>query len=321
MPPKNCYLQHLKKSKDLETTYEETRAGFVAQALEKNRRSTPFVEQARALKVAASAAKKPINLLQIPRIKSALLTAANVSDKAEKHLTLEDKKEAVEVLITNYLEPAGPAFVEELVFRFLLTKGDTLGGSMRNWGGIFAERKLAKATIASLQIAGIPYRWRDKRDCWTKGTKEDADIELNLKGLSWIVNKQHRTMLYNCKVQLIGSKGNNVDLCLFNISPEKLSIDAINDPSCYLALGELKGGIDPAGADEHWKTASKALSRIRSAFTNKEFNPHIFFVGAAIQESMAKEIWMELEEGLLSNAANLTDSDQVSSLCRWICSI
>jgi hypothetical protein len=48
------YLQHLKSSQDLETTYEAVRAGFVALALEKNRRATPFVAQARALKAAAA---------------------------------------------------------------------------------------------------------------------------------------------------------------------------------------------------------------------------------------------------------------------------
>jgi len=42
-----AYLRHLKSSKDLETTYEAIRAGFVALALEKNRRATPFVAQAR----------------------------------------------------------------------------------------------------------------------------------------------------------------------------------------------------------------------------------------------------------------------------------
>jgi len=32
-------------------------------------------------------------------------------------------------------------------------------------------------------------------------------------------------------------------------------------------MGELKGGIDPAGADEHWKTANKALDKMRKPFT------------------------------------------------------
>ena len=40
-------------------------------------------------------------------------------------------------------------------------------------------------------------------------------------------------------------------------SPETLHVE---NPKHYLACGELKGGIDPAGADEHWKTAGKALS-------------------------------------------------------------
>jgi hypothetical protein len=54
---KKPYLEHLKSSKDLQTSYAAVRAGFVALALEKNRRATPFVEQARTLKAAASKAK------------------------------------------------------------------------------------------------------------------------------------------------------------------------------------------------------------------------------------------------------------------------
>ncbi len=319
MPTEKPYLQHLKSYKDLETTYEETRAGFVALALERNRRSTPFIEEARSLKAAASKVKAPLFLLKVSGIQPALLTASGVSDKAMKYLTPEDKEEAIKGLITTYLEPAGPAFVEELVFRFLLTRGDTLGGSMRNLGGIFAKRKVARATIASLTLAGISYIWLDDRSKkWIRGTEEDADIELNLNGLSWTVGKQHRTMLYDRKIQIVG---NNVDFCLLNCNPKELSRDAVNTPSLYIALGELKGGIDPAGADEHWKTASKALSRIRKAFLSKKLKPHIFFVGVAIQTSMAKEIWTELEEGLLSNSANLTDANQVASLCRWLCNI
>lgn len=115
------YLQHLASSKDLETTYEAIRAGFVALALEKNRRATPFVAQARALKAAASEVKRPANLLDIAEIQPALFTAAGVSDKASNHLQDSDKREAILGLIDDFLEPAGTNFVEELVFRFLLT--------------------------------------------------------------------------------------------------------------------------------------------------------------------------------------------------------
>lgn len=89
------YRQHLKSSKNLETSYEAIRAGFVALALEKNRRATPFVAQARALKAAASRAKTPADLLKIKEIQSGLLTAAGVSDKATNYLEDLDKKEAV----------------------------------------------------------------------------------------------------------------------------------------------------------------------------------------------------------------------------------
>src|SRR5277367_2656184 len=58
------YLQHLKSSEELKTTYEAIRAGFIALALEKNRRATPFVAEARALKVAATKAKSPRDLLK-----------------------------------------------------------------------------------------------------------------------------------------------------------------------------------------------------------------------------------------------------------------
>jgi hypothetical protein len=312
------HRKHLSGSSDLVTTYEEVRAGFVALALEKNRRATPFVEQARSLKAAASQAETPADLLNIESIQPALLTASGVSDKAINYLLPEDKIEAIQGLIAKYLEPAGPAFVEELVFRFLLTRGDTLGGSMRNIGGVMGERKLTRATLANLALAGIPYQWlhSDSKE-WIIGKEEDADIELYLTALCWSFKGRDRTMIYNRTVPFIGK---NIDLCLLDCNSQELKT-AFTTPARYIALGELKGGIDPAGADEHWKTARTSLTRIRKAFSDKGLSPYIFFVGAAIENSMAEEIWHQLEDGTLSNAANLTSADQVASLCGWLCSL
>jgi len=75
------YRKHLPGSSDLVTTYEEVRAGFVALALEKNRRATPFVEQARSLKSAASQVETPADLLIIESIQPALLTASGYREK------------------------------------------------------------------------------------------------------------------------------------------------------------------------------------------------------------------------------------------------
>lgn len=137
--PARPYLAHLKSASELVTTYEATRARFVALALEKNRRATPFVAEARALQTAAMQAAQPRDLLDVQDIEAGLLTAAGLSDKALNYLTTKDKTKAIQELIQNFLEPAGNKFVEELVFRFLITRGDTLGGSMRNVGGALAQ--------------------------------------------------------------------------------------------------------------------------------------------------------------------------------------
>jgi hypothetical protein len=302
---------HLKSSSDLETTYEAIRAGFVALALEKNRQATPFVEQARALKAAASQAGTASELLNIQDIQAALLTAAGVSDKAAGHLLSADKRKAIRGLIQDFLEPAGALFVEELVFRFLLTRGDTLGGSMRNLGGVLAQRKLTRSIIAYLKNAGRTYRWLESETaCWADAPDEDADVEIRLRGLSWRVGKATRVLYYNVTVPVCRSQ---VDICLFDCHPEALTKQIFKSPASYLALGELKGGIDPAGADEHWKTARTAISRIDEAFARNQVKPHTFFIGAAIETKMAQEIWTLLESGVLENAANLTEENQIAA--------
>lgn len=319
MSKERPYLFHLSSAADLTTTYEAIRAGFVALALEKNRRATPFVAEARALQHAASMARTPAALLNVKGIESAMQTAAGLSDKALAHLTAVDKEQAVVGLIENFLEPAGERFVEELVFRFLLTRGDTLGGSMRNIGGALAQRKLTRAILSTLTIAGTPYRWQhSKSRKWIEMAKDDSEIDLSLRGLSWQSENSPRTLIYNLGVPMVGS---NIDLCLFNSSPEALLAERYRQIESYIALGELKGGIDPAGADEHWKTARSALERVRKTFDALGKIPFTFFIGAAIERRMATEIWNELENGILSNAANLNDANQVAALSRWLCSL
>ncbi len=287
--------------------------------LEQRRRFAPCLAEARALKAAAGKVKTPEDLLNIAEIQPGLLTAAGVSDKATNHLQDSDKREAVKELIKNFLEPAGANFVEELVFRFLLTRGDTLGGSMRNVGGFMAQKKLTRAILACLKLSGQKRHWLHKdTKTWAELPEDDSDVELSLRGLSWNGRQGPRTLLYNVTVPLMK---NNVDLCLFNRSFDKLTRETIHTPSAYIALGELKGGIDPAGADEHWKTASTALDRIHKAFAKKKLKPHTFFIGAAIEAKMASEIWEMLKDGGLENAANLTDEAQITSISSWLCKL
>jgi hypothetical protein len=74
-------------------------------------------------------------------------------------------------------------------------------------------------------------------------------------------------------------------------------------------------------ADEHWKTATKALDRIRRAFKKEKRHPLLCFIGAAIARNMANELWEDLEAGDLANAANLNREDQLASLCSWLCEL
>ena len=319
------YRNHLQSVDDLVTTYEATRAGFVALAIEKNRRATPYIAEARALQEAAAQAENPTDLLKIKGIEMGLLTAAGLSDKSLAHLMPEEQAEAIKGLIRNFLEPAGANFVEELVFRFLLTRGDTLGGSMRNIGGALAQRKVTRAILSTLTIAGKKYHWQhSKTKQWIAMTNNDAEIELSLRGISWESEIGSRTLIYNLTIPLVRS---NVDLCLFNLAPTELVAHKSSaiDPSVVapyvIALGELKGGIDPAGADEHWKTAQAALNRIREAFSRVGHSPFTFFVSSAVARRMAGEIWDQLENGTLSNAANLNEENQVASISRWLCNL
>ena len=317
------FNNHLTSHEDLVTPYEETRAGFISLALEKNRTATPFVEDAKALKVLASRAETPRNLLGITEIQGSLLTAAGISDKAKTHLQEEDKQEAIKGLIENFLEPSGQSFIDELVYRFLLTRGDSLGGRMRNLGGKLGEWRFTRALMSTCSVSGVDFEYLDsERKNW-KSPNNGIEIERQLKGLHWVSHRNERTLIYNLTVPIVRK---NVDFCLFDCSPDEIVFgrnknSAHHKSEKYVALGELKGGIDPAGADEHWKTANSALDRIRTAFSDENCFPKTFFVGAAIEAAMAQEIYQQLENQTLSNGANLTDETQVVSLCDWLIKI
>ena len=310
------YLRHLFDRTDLITAPEEIRAGFVALALERSRQATPFVEQARALKISAMRAKRPNELLDIEEIRTAILTAAGFSDKATKQTKGKDQTRAIQDFIEQFLEPAGTNFVEELVYRFLLTRGDSLGGAMRNIAGKLAERKLTRAIISALTLIEVNYQWLNAASStWIKETDNTADIELSLKGLSWRRNQKTRTLIYNRTIPIVSK---NIDICLLDCPPDEVNRETFRTPEKFIGFGELKGGIDPAGADEHWKTAQTALTRIRIAFARHNLSPDLFFIGAVIADSMAQEIWNQLENGTLKNVANLTNPDQVASLSNWL---
>lgn len=309
----------IKNAADLVTPREKTRAGFIALALEKNYLAVPYVEEAKALKAIASRVKNPKDLLQAEDLMAGLLTASGLSDKSLNHLTEEDKIIAIKGLIEKFLEPAGENFADELVYRYLLTKGDALGGKARNLAGVLGERKFLRSMLSVLNLSGLAYRWNDSdTNSWLEKPEDDSGIERRIKGLYWSKDNKHRLMIMNITIPAVRK---NVDLSILqgtigDLKRGKQSI--IHNSEKYIALGELKGGLDPAGADEHWKTANSALDRIRNGFKKLKLEPRTFFIGAAIENSMASEIYKQLQKGTLDNAANLTNNEQLTATCEWI---
>ena len=148
--------------------------------------------------------------------------------------------------------------------------------------------------------------------------EDDTGIEKRIDGMFWTKNHRHRLLIMNITVPVVKK---NVDLSILDGTVSDLGKgkkSLIHNVDSYVALGELKGGIDPAGADEHWKTANSALDRIRKSFGKRKKKPQTFFVGAAIENSMASEIFKQLRSGALSNAANLTNDEQLVSICEWM---
>jgi hypothetical protein len=232
-------------------------------------------------------------------IRDDLITAAGFSDKATNYFSPADLESALLKVLQEIENKAGSDWQTEIVYRFLLTRGDTLGGVMRNILGAEAKDKFAEAILAALREGGI-----------------QARVGYSRKGKVQQISWPDRILLFDKKPRLIGK---NVDAILLRQDDEKLSVTLLlDDEANYLVCGEVKGGIDPAGADEHWKTAYGALARIREKF--RRSHPKLFFVGAAIEDSMAEEIFSQWRSRMLSHVANLNVSKQVSDLASWLVS-
>jgi type II restriction enzyme len=313
------YRQHLHCYSDLITSYAETRAGFISIALEKNRHASPYVEEARILKSKVSKVADANELIDLTDIRFGLIAAAGVSDKAIKYLGKEGCDLAISEFIRNFLLPAGEKFKEELVFRYLLTKGDALGGSMRNIIGSLAQKKLCTSLGSALRLAGRDFQWLNPiTKQWVLSDNTNIEIA-NARGLSWkTLSNQSRLLLFNVKVPIVR---NNIDIVLIDSTISKKLRQLLNQKDKYIALGELKGGIDPAGADEHWKTAKSALDRIKNTFLSEGLHPALLYLGAAIQNKMAEELFNLLSAGYIQNAGNFTKHEHIISVVEWILSL
>lgn len=293
--------KHIEKASDLITSHKATVEGFLKQALTKTQKATPYSEAATKFHQALQKVED-INTLDVlladENYRVGLIAAAGLSLKATSHLTKQELDDAIKSVFSTLRDNFGEAFRDEIVYRYLLTMGDTLGGSMRNYIGAEAGIKLTSAIrfALSAQQPAVTIKQSDKG---------------KVQQIAW----DSRLLLFDAKTKLVG---NNVDVVLLDTSLAPTFKELITIPQAYLSCGELKGGIDPAGADEHWKTARSALARIQTTFANYNHRPALFFVGAAIERRMAQEIYKDLQSGLLTHAANLTVPEQVEDLAAWL---
>lgn len=298
-------LKYIQSPKDLVTPIDITQSGFLQQALRKTREASPYVDQAKRLLNKIQVAHAPQELLGFQEIRNDLVTAAGFSDKSTNYFSASQLEEALLKVLQEIEQKAGPDWRAEITYRFLLTRGDTLGGVMRNIMGVEAKVKFTDAILSALGGRNIkPAVSR------TKAGK--------IQQISW----PRRVLLFDKTPKIIGK---NIDAILLKQTSLENSeshlpvANLLGNRDSYLACGEVKGGIDPAGADEHWKTASGALGRIREKFQGKQ--PKLFFVGAAIENSMASEIFSQLQSGVLNHAANLNRPQQLSDLASWLVSL
>ena len=295
-------LPNVRAADDLVTSSASISLGFLEQAQAKTDKARPHLQDALKLQKNLEDKGTVDEALRDEAIYAELAAASGFSKKATGHVSKRDIKRALQ---TSLRKMAGNDWRKELVYRFLLTRGDSLGGSMRNFAGYRAASKFATVLADELDKNGVR--------CEVQRASDNPD---KVYAIAW----EKRLIVFN---KMFPHIKKNVDSVMLNTSMDaSLSpAELLRQPDLILACGELKGGVDPAGADEHWKTANSALERIRRWRTPQWANVKLFFVGAAIETAMAHEIWDQLASGELDFAANLNVDAQMRDLVRWMAEI
>jgi type II restriction enzyme len=279
------------KVSDLITDPATRAEGFESQAAKKSELMKRYID--RGLQAINELQKSKKNFSDMSKeLQDFFIAAAGLSRKSLQHL---DQK-TIEKIIMDILpmdDLSNNKIVNDILYRFLLTSGDALGGEMRNIIGDLGQTKLIEVFEEYSNNNKIKYE--------IKCSKSEKVSEF-----IW----QKQRIIFNKKPKFIDK---SIDIIVLKKDGD------LENPLDYLACGELKSGIDPAGADEHWKTAKSALARIRDNFNRRKINPpYLFFIGAAIENSMAAEAVEMLKTGELDFAANLYKEDHLEQMIKEI---
>lgn len=158
---------------------------------------------------------------------------AGLSDQSAQRLAEADQTAVIKELIEAFRKPAGELYIDQAICRYLLVKGDAVGGTMRNRIGALGQETPARAILSCLDARGIAY--------------------------DWMANQTRA--LENCR--------------------------------------------QGAGADP------RRICRCGPCGTH-------LLCGRGHRSGNGRKIYAQLEDGSLSNAANLTDASQMTAYCNWL---
>ncbi|MEK7777026.1 MAG: AvaI/BsoBI family type II restriction endonuclease, partial [Chloroflexota bacterium] len=147
--------QFIHSAQDLLTSHEATRNGFLEQAFRKAQAANPYIAQAHKLRYELQQSAEPRNVVNNPRIQYELVAAAGFSDKAANYFSTQELRDALLKVLEVIHEQASTDWREEILYRFLLTRGDSLGGTMRNTTGASAQMKFVDAILEALARKGV----------------------------------------------------------------------------------------------------------------------------------------------------------------------
>ncbi|EAB5457719.1 DUF1217 domain-containing protein [Escherichia coli] len=281
-------MRTILKPEDLITTIDNRIDGFSWQASQKLGKADPYIEIADYARANIHKVHNVETLRNDPLLTTFIIAACMMSKKSLSHLNISMQNKIIEELI-DFSKFNDSNYVQKLERRYLLTCGDSLGGSMRNAVGQNAQQLLGNCIVNRLFNLGYNPKLIHRSD--------------KLVGITW----GDKRISFDQKPKFIDK---SVDFIV--VRGESARVGTLENPSDYICCGELKGGIDPAGADEHWKTAKSALDRIVTAFNSKQISPpKLVFVGAAIEFAMSYEIFDLLENGWLAGAANILKEEQL----------
>ena len=283
-------------AKDLVTQKTDTMNGFIEQAKEKRKDIIKYTKTLNYFLLNKHLIKDIHIARQDKLIMQFLTAAAMLSQKSLLYFSIEEQNRIISEII-DFSKFNDKEYLEQLKHQYLINCGESLGGSMRNIIGQKAQNYFISTILETLQQKG--YQFNIVR------SKKDKIVQISWKDRAIFFDKKPK--IVGKSIDFIVVKGN---------SAKNNDIENLDD---YIICGELKGGVDPAGADEHWKTGLSALNRIDKVFNdyNKK-RPILIFLGSAIASFMAGEIFHLLEKKWLGSAANINNNQQLQNIVNLI---